>query len=99
MHGDPLGRAEARRAAMAQLRRALHEPLAVAILDAELVQQGAAGPERGGLLVFCDGDALALHVPRRFDARIPADQDVRMEEAPRREDRQADESVIALRQG
>ena len=59
VHPHALRRREPGRAAVALVRIALHEPLDLAGMHAELVLQRAARPDRPGLLILRHADALA----------------------------------------
>ena len=87
---------EARRTTVAAFLRSLHPPLEIFWLDAELVFEDAARPQRGGLLVLRHADALALEILRLVDAAIGADPGAGMEKASRGEDWQADPVAVAL---
>src|SRR4051794_32653678 len=62
VHAHALRRSESGRPAVALVGVALHEPLDVAGMDAELVLEDAARPDRPGLLIFRHADALAAQV-------------------------------------
>ena len=99
MHGDARWRFESRGAAVAEFGRALHEEFHVLRADAPFVLKRAARPQRAGLLIFGDADALAFQVFGLLDPRILAHQNMRVEEAPRGENRQRQKAVVALRHG
>ncbi len=90
-------RREAGGAAVAQLGRALHPPLDVAVRDAVLVLKEAARPQRGGLLVLVHADALALQAGRRVDAGVRPHERAGPEERARREYRQRRPVAVPLR--
>ena len=96
MHPHARRRREARRAAVAELGRALHEELHVLRAHAPFMLKRAARPQRAGLLIFGHADALALQVFGLLDPRALAHENVRMKKAARGEDRQADETIVAL---
>ena len=95
VHGHAGRWREAGGAAMAALGRPLHPEFQIAVAHAELVLQDAARPQRRGLLVFGDADALPFQVRRRLDMRVAAHEDAGMEEASRGEDRDADPAIVA----
>ena len=57
-------RREAGGAAVAQFVGAFHVPMDFVLRYAEVVLQNAACPERRGLLIFADADALAVQIAR-----------------------------------
>src|SRR4051812_15709309 len=65
--------------------------LDVGDLDAEIVGEDAADPDRCGHLVFGRGDAPALEVFGLADAALRRNEDARVAERARREDRDGDE--------
>src|SRR5256885_5824929 len=81
-------RLEADRAAMAVRRHALHPPFHVARLDAELVLERPARPERGRLLVFRHADALAFQIRRLLNPGGAPPQELGPEKPARGEDRE-----------
>src|SRR5438105_3108553 len=96
VEAQPGGWFEARRTTVTAFLSSLHPPLEIFWLDAELVFEDAARPQRGGLLVLRHADTLALEVLRLVDAAIGAHPGAGMEEAPRGEDWQADPVAVAL---
>ena len=96
MDRHPGGRLEAGRAAMAEVRGALHEPFAIRRGHAPFMLQGAASPHSASLLVFGDADAFAPQIGGSLDPGIPTHEYVRMEKPAGGEDRQADKPPIAL---
>src|SRR5579863_6137197 len=79
----------------AGLDRAL-QPADFADVDAELVHQMTAQPDRGGLRVKRQADAAAFEVLRRADARARVDENVAVTEYARRENRNGDEPAFAV---
>src|SRR5512141_2987075 len=82
---DALGRSKSGRAAVAQLIGPFHVPVDFVLRYAEVMLQGAAHPERSGLLVFADTNSMAGHVARLLDSRIDMIGKLRMKKAARRE--------------
>ena len=80
--------------AAAAFDRALH-PMDGAQVDAELMLQVAAQPDRRGLGVERQADPAAFEVLRRADAGAPVDEDIAVAEHPRRKHRDGDERAIA----
>ena len=80
--------------AAAAFHRALHPADGVDI-DAELMHQMAAQPDRGGLGVERQADTAAFQVLRRADAGARVDENVAVAEHARRKDRNGDERAIA----
>ncbi len=74
--------------------RALHPPNGVEI-DAELMRQMSARPQRRGLGVERHADALAFQILGRADAGARIDENVAVPEHARREHRQRHERVVA----
>ena len=83
------------RAGMAVRRHALHPVFHLGRVDAELMLQRAARPERRGLLIFRHADAAALEIRGRLDAGIAPHHDLGVKEFPRGEDRHADPAIVA----
>ena len=94
---DARRRLEAGRAAVAFFRRTFHPVFHVLRHDAEFMLQHAARPQRRGLLILRHANPLALEVGGLFDAGFAADQDGGVVKSPRRENRHADEPVVASR--
>src|SRR5258706_11492138 len=94
LDGHARRRLEAHRAAMAVRRHALHPPLHVARFHAELMLEGAARPERRGLLVLGHTDALAVEIGRLLDLRRAPHQDLGVEQLARGEHRDPHEALI-----
>ena len=80
--------------AAAAFDRALH-PMDRAQIDAELMLQMPAQPDRRGLGVERQPDPSAFKVFRRADAGAPVDEDIAVAEHPRRKHRDGDEGAIA----
>src|SRR4029077_229122 len=57
---------------------------------AEVVLQNAARPERRGLLIFADADALAVQIAGFLDAGVDMIGLLGVEETPARKNRQSD---------
>ena len=69
-------------AAVTALLGTLHMPFHILGPDSEFVLERGPRPQRRGLLVLGNADALALQVFRPFDAGGAADQHPGVEEAP-----------------
>ena len=82
---------------MAFVGIALHEPFDIAGMNAELVLQDAARPDRPGLLIFRHADALAPQIRRRGDAGVGAHDDAGVEELAHGEDRERNPAGVAAR--
>ena len=97
LDGDGLKQRQRVRMAVAAdgLDRALH-PADFVDVDAELMHQVAAQPDRGGLRVERQADALALKVLRCADAGARVDEDIAVAEHARRKDRNGDELAFAV---
>src|SRR5947207_6596389 len=76
------------------LDRALH-PADSAQIDAELMLEMSACPDRGGLGVERQADALAFEILGGTDAGARIDEDVAVAKDPRRKHRQRDKAAIA----
>src|SRR5438128_5691919 len=72
---------------MAQLVGTLHVPVDFVLRHAEVMVQHAARPERGGLLVLADADALAEEVAGLVDAGVDMKGQVGMEKPAARKNR------------
>ena len=72
-------------------------PADVAGLDAVVVLEERADPERGGDLILDHADGAADQVLRRLDATVRVHVDVPLPECAGREHRQTDEAIIAPR--
>src|SRR3989338_259429 len=68
--GNPRGRLEAGRSAMAQLLAPLHVPVNLILRHTKVVLQDSAHPQRSRLLIFRDANALPIEITRFLHARV-----------------------------
>ena len=76
MEGNPRGRLEAGRSAVAQLLAPLHVPVDLILRHPKVVLQDSAYPQRGRLLIFDDANALAIEIARFLHARVEVDREL-----------------------
>ncbi len=99
MNTYALGGGKARRPAVAPVGVALHEPFDLAGMNAEFVLQDATRPDRPGLLIFRNADALAAKIRWRGDPGVVAHNDAGVKKLPHGENRNPDPARLAPRYG